>query len=274
MTPFGREIPSDIRIPVSTYAPIVSSPLCAWLTCSIYSTVMWLHRICLLAMGMCCWMISEARRGEKNADALRSELVSIPNRSPNLSFTSTISDCLRTHTWPIGSGRRDNLPFFIYPTAVSTSRRCNAAEWSRSPTSALWYALDIRMLLTLEYNMSVKVMTVAFTAYSAGAITNGESAPILCSDFVIRSTAAARCRRRQQHNPASTLTSASEQVKGKGRLKDQLHELVAQLGQRESADSFRRERWYRPPLQSWELNCEYDRTKLLFIWSFCDSVTV
>ena len=42
-------------------------------------------------------MISEARRGEKNADALRSELVSIPNRYPNLSFTSTISDCLRTH---------------------------------------------------------------------------------------------------------------------------------------------------------------------------------
>ena len=62
--------------------------------------------------------------------------------------------------------------------------------------------------------MSVKVMKVAFTAYSAGAITNGESAPILCSDFVIRSTAAARCRRRQQHNPASTLTSASEQVIG------------------------------------------------------------
>ena len=69
-------------------------------------------------------------------------------------------------------------------------------------------------LRCLWQSVAVKVMKVAFTAYSAGAITNGESAPILCSDFVIRSTAAARCRRRQQHNPASTLTSASEQVKG------------------------------------------------------------
>ena len=54
MTPFGREIRSDVRFPVSAHAPIVSSPLCAGLTCSIYSTVMRLHRICLLAMGMCC----------------------------------------------------------------------------------------------------------------------------------------------------------------------------------------------------------------------------
>ena len=42
-------------------------PLCAWLTCSIYSTVMWLHRICLLAMEMCC------------CDRIRF----MPNRYPN-----------------------------------------------------------------------------------------------------------------------------------------------------------------------------------------------
>ena len=68
-------------------------------------------------------------------------------------------------------------------------------------------------LRCLWQSVAVKVMKVAFTAYSAGAITNGESAPILCSDFVIRSTAAARCRSRQQRNPASTLKSASEHMK-------------------------------------------------------------
>ena len=125
----------------------------------------------------------------------------LPQKSPFLTGKLIMSD----PNIPLQSAVMD-----IYP--LEMIRELYHRKYQNKVCRMVW--ILAASLRCLWQSVAVKVMKVAFTAYSAGAITNGESAPILCSDFVIRSTAAARCRRRQQHNPASTLTSASEQVKG------------------------------------------------------------